>query len=365
MLNASPLEKYMIIYHIISNDETLSENEYAITIKNYCDSFCVPCFLQNNIISNQNDTALHTSNLVYIDDNKHNVHGLFMSDCFFDRAGYLGKNEPHFNTFLISPENIDSINIQNSRVQAVDFSEIYYTNNPNSSDFVLLAKALKTTPETLCKQKRTNLNIKTMKALFDVFVQVFGGNSQTILSNFETRKNLLFATPENSSLENILQTAKKLIGTPIAKDKSLKTFDCASFLTYVFMSSAGINIAQNGFGNSLTGKIMTSNIGTNILINENDSLENKIKFLKSTANPGDILLFHRQSKNDYQTTESNWYPGHVGIYVGDGFYVDARHRRGNIALVDTKQDEYMDCFVGIKTQIFKEPSSKTNSIQMQ
>ena len=66
--------------------------------------------------------------------------------------------------------------------------------------------------------------------------------------------------------------------------------------------------------------------------------------------------------------EDNWYPGHVGIYVGDGKYIDARHRRGDIRMVEINNDDYMNCFIGFKRFIFEknygsqeyEMASKTN-----
>ena len=353
----------MIIYHLTTSDEHLSQNDFAVTIKKYCDFLCIPCFLQQCIFSNKTNSFKHTNNLVFIDDNKYDVHGLFYSDAYMDRCT-KSNSTPCFNSFLVSPNFVDSIKIDDHFVSIEDFSGFYYTNNTSNNDIMLLSSTLQIEPEILCSQKANNLTIETLNQLFYEFSQIFGVNQQELVENFQSRQNQMFSTPENSSIQNLLSTATELVGTRILKDKSFQTFDCASFLTYVYMHSFGIDITKNGIGESLTGKIMTSNVGKNLLISENESLENKLQFIKKHAKPGDILLFHRQSKNDNQTTKNNWYPGHVGIYIGDGFYVDARHRRGDVAKVDMSDDEYMNCFVGIKSIIEKEPSSKEISKQM-
>jgi cell wall-associated NlpC family hydrolase len=119
------------------------------------------------------------------------------------------------------------------------------------------------------------------------------------------------------------------------------------------MAELGIDIQFNGIGNSTTGKIMSSDNGMCCLIDEEKSVQEKCGFVLKNAEIGDVLLFHRQSVKSKMVEKDNWYPGHVGIYIGDGKYIDARHRRGDVRVVDINNDEYMNCFIGFKRFIFE------------
>ena len=61
---------------------------------------------------------------------------------------------------------------------------------------------------------------------------------------------------------------------------------------------------------------MTSDIGKLFTINKND--KNNLKLLK-----GDILLIHRQSLKENEPKEDNKYPGHCGLYIGNGKFIHA------------------------------------------
>ena len=96
------------------------------------------------------------------------------------------------------------------------------------------------------------------------------------------------------------------------------------------------------------------------MIDEHKSLENKVEFILNNAKTGDVFLFHRQSAKSNFVSENNKFPGHVGIYVGDGKYIDARHNRGDVRLVDITDDLYMKKFIGIKRFIFEKSLENEN-----
>ena len=102
---------------------------------------------------------------------------------------------------------------------------------------------------------------------------------------------------------------------------------------------------------------MSSPVGKNQLINETASIDEKIKFVIKNAKVGDVMLFHRQSQDAAKPEPDNFYPGHVGVYIGDGKYIDARYNRGDVSIVDITKDAYMNCFVGIKSILDKTPAT--------
>ena len=112
-------------------------------------------------------------------------------------------------------------------------------------------------------------------------------------------------------------------------------FDCAGYVWYVYHEILDINIYEEGYGASTTGKILTSCYGIN------KTLEN--------ANKGDILFFHRQSKDEYETTTNNKYPGHCGIYLGNNRFIHCSGTKGKVVINDFSKSEYWNkVFVGSK-----------------
>lgn len=114
-------------------------------------------------------------------------------------------------------------------------------------------------------------------------------------------------------------TLEQLKKEYIHGDNGPDTFDCAGLVWHVYNKVLGIDVYKNGYGKSTTGRIMTNPIG-NITYFDED--EKDISLIK----PGDVLLFHRQSKDDVIPRPSNKYPGHCGIYIGDGEFVHATRR---------------------------------------
>ena len=113
------------------------------------------------------------------------------------------------------------------------------------------------------------------------------------------------------------------------------SFDCAGFVWYVYNKILDINIYQDGIGLSTTTRIMSSSYGTITLFDEG-ILNKDLSLIKK----GDILLFHRQSKEDQIPKEDNKYPGHCGIYLGNARFIHAPSTSGHVAIHNFNKSEY-------------------------
>lgn len=112
-------------------------------------------------------------------------------------------------------------------------------------------------------------------------------------------------------------------------------FDCAGFVWYVYHEIMGINIYDGGAGLSTTTRIMKSNYGTIITFDEG-VLDKDLTLI----NKGDIVFFHRQSKEENEPKSTNKYPGHCGIYLGDKRFIHAPSTKGKIIINDFTKSEY-------------------------
>ena len=104
------------------------------------------------------------------------------------------------------------------------------------------------------------------------------------------------------------------------------TFDCAGFVWYIYHEILGIDIYKGGYGASTTGMILTSTYGVNRSLDD--------------AKKGDILFFHRQSKDAFETTINNKYPGHCGIYLGDGRFIHCSGTKKRVVINSFYKSEY-------------------------
>ena len=86
-----------------------------------------------------------------------------------------------------------------------------------------------------------------------------------------------------------MQYHKKYVHGTMGPD----TFDCAGMVWYIYYSLLGIDIFSGGYGMSTTTMIMTSKYGILTLFS---GIDKDI----SLINKGDIVLLHRQAKNDYE-----------------------------------------------------------------
>ena len=111
------------------------------------------------------------------------------------------------------------------------------------------------------------------------------------------------------------------------------TFDCAGFVWYVYHEILGIDIFECGYGLSTTTMLMTSKYGT-LTYYQEDDMNKDI----DSINKGDILLFHSQSRDEFEPTEYNKYPGHAGIYLGERKFIQCTSRLNKVYI--TPFDKY-------------------------
>ena len=120
-------------------------------------------------------------------------------------------------------------------------------------------------------------------------------------------------------------------------------FDCAGLVWYVYNEILGIDIYEEGYGESATTKIMTSKHGV-ITLYEEGVLKNDLNLIKK----GDILLFHRQDKNETEPKANNRYPGHCGIYIGNNAFIHASGTEKRIVISDFNNEYWYKKIVGYK-----------------
>ena len=113
------------------------------------------------------------------------------------------------------------------------------------------------------------------------------------------------------------------------------TFDCAGFVWYVYNEVLGIDIFEGGKGLSTTTMIMTSPNGKLTYYKDN-SMDKDI----DSINKGDILLFHSQSKDEFEPTEFNKYPGHAGLYIGNRRFIQCTSRQGYVHIANLDKNPH-------------------------
>ncbi|WP_255411513.1 C40 family peptidase [Georgenia sp. SYP-B2076] len=94
------------------------------------------------------------------------------------------------------------------------------------------------------------------------------------------------AAPASASASQIVNIARKYVGTPYVYGGTTPAgFDCSGFTAYVF-AQAGINLPRTSSAQRAAGTVVSA----------------------AQARPGDLV----------------WGPGHVGIYTGNGNHIAAR-----------------------------------------
>lgn len=111
-------------------------------------------------------------------------------------------------------------------------------------------------------------------------------------------------------------------------------FDCAGFVWYVYYSILDIDIYKEGFGISTTTKMMTSIYGE---LSKYEEISGKNM---NELNIGDILFFHRQSKEDNEPLVDNKYPGHCGIYLGNSEFIHCSGTKKRVLINNLSTSKY-------------------------
>lgn len=348
----SPFERYLLAYHYA----TLFSTDNARILKRLCDKLSIQSSLQECYIENSNHRVLHLNLLVYIDDHKYNIDGLYYSDPFFDSKFAQGWN---FNLFAIPIKNIGKIFIRTDegdfRVSMNDFLNLYYSRKINQEELNLLSinfsKSLlnKMIEKKYCKEIQLEdialaLEQTGHNDIIDTTIKGIANNKKYFIYDC--------TTSEFKCDEELREEFKKYLysyANYICKKQIYSKLDCATLINFIYRNYFDIDLLNEGIGKSWSGKILTSNVGSISLCDEGLSIRDKTNFILNNCKAGDILFFHRQSLSDTRVEEDNYYPGHCAIYLGNNYYLDSRlTSRGDIAIVDIKNDEYLESFIGYK-----------------
>lgn len=353
---------------------------YATVLKRLCDKMNIECAVQGCLAKDKSGKIVnHANNLVYIKDDKYHIDGLFYSDSRMDCSGFAESKSDSFswnlNSLALPITDVGKIVIKvwndDTIIEMNDFQSLYYSRKLSQGDKEYLSKFFsKATIENIMEKKYCKpIEDKT---IFEALQNIGLDEKQVskIKETFFSRKALFISDRNSNSSweewEQRLAFAKYLIDFISHKGRKndVTKLDCATFVKYVFHNYFDINILKDGYGKSWTGVILTSPQGQTHLIDENFSLQQKVSFVDTKCKIGDILFFHRQSQTAIKTSEDNWYPGHCGIYLGNHKYIDSRlTTRGDIAIVNMKNDCYMKNFIGFKniiSDLHKTPNIEQN-----
>lgn len=152
---------------------------------------------------------------------------------------------------------------------------------------------------------------------------------------------------ENEIREKIkLESVKHLNKIAQVPNKSYDCFDCEQLINVVFRDLFSFSIRQDGFGKSSTTKVMTSPIGFFYGFRNLTMQEKKIKL--AAIHVGDILFFHTQSLQDNTPTKDNYYPGHLGLYLGNNIFIHAKDSSKKVILSNLEEEDYLEILIGYK-----------------
>jgi cell wall-associated NlpC family hydrolase len=105
------------------------------------------------------------------------------------------------------------------------------------------------------------------------------------------------SSAEPTLADKIIRTAKKYLGVPYLYGGEDPTgFDCSGYMQYAF-SAHGVTIPRTSGSQSQYGNAVS----------------------RSDLEPGDLLFFD---------TTGNGQVNHVGLYIGDGYFIHASTKRG-------------------------------------
>lgn len=95
-------------------------------------------------------------------------------------------------------------------------------------------------------------------------------------------------------------------------------FKSSEFTYYIFKQLFNIDINSSGYGLDSSTLQMTNDMGDLKIYNEIDP--KKEIYLEDIKN-GDLVFFHTQAHDSNSPTPNNYYPGHVGIYLGNKDFI--------------------------------------------
>ncbi len=359
---------------------------YATILKRLCEKLGMQCAVQGCLAKDKyGKTVNHANCLVFLKDEKYGICGLFYSDPRMDCLDFQDKSGLAWNLNMLALPitEIGKIMIKlwddDTIIEINDFQSIYYSRKPTELDLDYFGKFFN------FKEAKTVMQLKYCKEITFNQIQTalknIGFNQEQLTAtakNFAERKRLFLQEFESSnSISN--EWEKRLAFGQYVQDfvshagrkNNVCKLDCATFVYLVYKNFFGVDILENGYGASWTGKIATSKIGAEPkFIDENAPIEQKINFIDTKCRVGDILLFHRQAKKANTVSDKNYYPGHCAIYLGNHKFIDSRlTTRGGIAICDIENDNYMPNFVGFKDvisslNIDKKPKNKNLSIEV-
>ncbi|QXI27541.1 C40 family peptidase [Pseudomonas vanderleydeniana] len=114
----------------------------------------------------------------------------------------------------------------------------------------------------------------------------------------------------DSSIDNVIDRAHQLIGTPYRwGGMSVKGFDCSGLLVYLFQNEADIKLPRTTVG------MRRSSART---------------VQRGSLKPGDAVFFNRNGRGNVS---------HVGLYVGEGKFIHSP-RSGKSVRIDSLNNAY-------------------------
>lgn len=146
-----------------------------------------------------------------------------------------------------------------------------------------------------------------------------------------------------------LESLKHLNKVAQVPNKAYDCFDCEQLINVVYRDLFQISIRKDGYGKSSTTKVLTSSIGNFYNFSKLNIEEKKKKIFQIQI--GDILFFHTQSLDEQSPTKENWYPGHLGLYLGNQTFIHAKSSAGKVVISNLNEENYIDILVGYKNLI--------------
>ncbi len=381
----SPFEKFICAYHFATNREykfapkgssfqecrsyvdVLNKGYcvcvgYATILKRLAEKLGLQCAVQGCLAKDKDGKKTNHANcLVFLNDKKYKINGLYYSDPRMDCIDFKQEGAWNLNMLAIPITDISQILIKlwddDTIIEMNDFQSIYYSRKPTSLDLEYFGKFFNFVDAKEIMQLKYCKPITSQQISAALF-QIGLSEKEVVatLENYKSRKGLFLQDFASSKISSewerrlaFIRYIKEYLSHAGRKDNVCK-LDCATFVYRLYKNFFGVDIIEGGYGGSWTGKILTAKIGEGPnLLNENQFLQQKINFIDKNCKVGDILFFHRQSQSAKSVSNENYFPGHCGIYLGNHKYIDSRlTTRGDIAVVDIENDNYMQYFIGYK-----------------